>query len=193
MSRSISASALLISVLFMGCQMEHEEASPKAMMQDNAKVAVAVLKPSQAAATQPANNNVTGEVTFTEMPDGKVKIMAHVMGLTPNTRHGFHIHEKGDLNSPDLMSTGGHYNPDKHVHGGPSTSPVHAGDFGNVESDAKGMAMLELTVDDISIGGPKNDILGKAVIVHAKEDDLKSQPSGNAGARVAGGIIELKK
>jgi Cu-Zn family superoxide dismutase len=53
--------------------------------------------------------------------------------------------------------------------------------------------MLELTVDDITIGGPRNDVLGKAVIVHGKEDDLKSQPSGNAGARVAGGIIELKK
>ncbi|HEY7086602.1 MAG TPA: superoxide dismutase family protein [Tepidisphaeraceae bacterium] len=173
--------------------MKHEEASPKAMMQDAAKVAVAELKPSAAAATQPANNHVTGTVTFTELADGKVKITAHIMGLTPNTKHGFHIHEKGDLNSPDLMSTGGHYNPDKHVHGGPTTSPVHAGDFGNVTSDASGMAMFELTVDDISIGGPKNDILGKAVIVHAKEDDLKSQPSGNAGARVAGGIIELKK
>jgi Cu-Zn family superoxide dismutase len=79
------------------------------------------------------------------------------------------------------------------VHGGPTTSPVHAGDFGNITSDETGTGRLELTVDNISLGGAKNNVLGKPVIVHAKEDDLKSQPSGNAGARVAGGIIEIKK
>ena len=91
------------------------------------------------------------------------------------------------------MSTGGHYNPDKHVHGGPTTSPVHAGDFGNITADDSGKATLDLTVDDLSVGGAKNDVVGKAVIIHAKEDDLKSQPAGNAGARIAGGVIELQK
>jgi Cu-Zn family superoxide dismutase len=154
MSRSMTVSALLITALLVGCGMTNESKTTKAaVMQDITKVAVAELKPSKAATTQPANNNVTGTVTFAELPDGKVKIVAHVMGLAPNTKHGFHIHEKGDLDSPDLMSTGGHYNPDKHIHGGPTTSPVHAGDFGNLESDANGHAMLELTVDDISIGG----------------------------------------
>lgn len=180
-----------ILVALAGCQEQHGEHG-HAMMQTGAKVAVAEIKPAKAATTQPTMNNVHGTVTFTEM-GGQVMVVALIEGLTPNTRHGFHIHEKGDMSSPDLMSTGGHYNPDKHSHGGPSTSPVHAGDFGNLTSDAQGRAKLEITVDNISIRGAKNDVVGKPVIVHAKEDDLKSQPAGNAGARVAGGIIEMKK
>jgi len=178
--------------LVVGCEsMTSSKESSKKM--DTGKTAVAHLTPSKAATTMPANTNVTGTVKFTDEGNGKTKIVADISGLAPNTKHGFHIHEKGDLSSPDLMSTGGHYNPEKHPHGGPSTSPVHAGDFGNVMSDASGNAHFELEVDDISIGGEKNDVLGKAVIVHAKEDDLKSQPSGNAGGRVAGGVIELQK
>src|SRR5213078_176195 len=129
-----------------------------------------------------------GTVTFTQNGD-KVQVHADLTGLTPG-KHGIHIHEKGDMSAPDLMSTGGHYNPDKHIHGGPSTSPVHAGDFGNLTADTSGKATIDVTVDDITIGGEKNDILGRAVIIHAKEDDLKSQPAGNAGARIAGGVIE---
>ncbi len=178
-------------VVVAGCESMKGSGDSKKMAQ--AKTAVAKLTPSKAATTMPANNNVTGTVTFTDEGNGKTKIVADVSGLQPNGKHGFHIHEKGDVSAPDLMSTGGHYNPDKHPHGGPSTSPVHAGDFGNVTADANGKAHLELEVDDISIGGAKNDILGKAVIVHAKPDDLSSQPSGNAGARVAGGVIELQK
>ncbi len=157
----------------------------------NKKVAVADIKPSQAAATQPSWGKPTGTVTFTQVGD-KVKIHADLTGLPPG-KHGIHIHESGDISAPDLMSTKGHYNPDHHAHGGPTTSPVHAGDFGNLIADVSGKATLDLTVDDISVGGEKNDILGKAVIIHAKADDLKSQPSGNAGARIAGGVIEMQK
>jgi Cu-Zn family superoxide dismutase len=184
---------LVCFALAAACNKMHGDHQPQSMMQGGPKIAVADLKPSKAATTQPTLNNVHGTVTFTEMPDGKVKIVAVIMGLTPNTRHGFHIHENADMSDPGLMNTGSHYNPDKHIHGGPTTSPVHAGDFGNVTADATGTAKLDLTVDNISLGGAKNNIVGKPVIVHAKEDDLKSQPSGNAGARVAGGIIEMKK
>jgi Cu-Zn family superoxide dismutase len=186
----VPALLCIAAAALVGCESMHMGGSKK-MAQG--KTAVAHLTPAKAATTMPDNNNVTGTVTFTDEGDGKVKIVADLSGLTPNTKHGFHIHEKADLSAPDLMSTGGHYNPEHHPHGGPSTSPVHAGDFGNVTSDANGNAHLELEVNDISIGGSKNDILGKAVIVHAKPDDLSSQPAGNAGARVAGGIIELQK
>ncbi|HVT87775.1 MAG TPA: superoxide dismutase family protein [Tepidisphaeraceae bacterium] len=156
-------------------------------------VAVATLAPSKAATTQPTDNHVTGTVTFTQTGD-KVKVMAHIMGLAPNSEHAFHIHEKGDLSAADLTSAGGHFNPEGHQHGAPDAPQHHAGDFGNVKADAMGMAMFEITVDDISIGsGAKNDIVGKAVIVHGKPDDLKSQPAGNAGPRIAGGVIEVKK
>jgi superoxide dismutase, Cu-Zn family len=153
-------------------------------------VAIAHMTPSKSATTKPVNNDVTGTVTFTQSGD-KVLVVVDISGLEPNTRHGIHIHEKGDLSDPGLMSTGGHWNPDHHIHGGPSTSPVHAGDLGNLDADANGKAHLELTLSNISVGGMKNDVIGHAVIIHAKADDLSSQPSGNAGARVAGGIIEL--
>lgn len=196
MKRSIQILSTIVlgTSLLTGCNMmqeSHDGHSPT-MMQTSGKVAVAEIKPSKAATTQPANNNVTGTVTFTEM-GGKVHVTAHIMGLAPNSVHGFHIHASGDMSGADLMTTGGHYNPENHVHGGPTTSPVHAGDLGNLHADATGMAMLDLMLDDISIGGAKNDILGKAVIIHGKEDDLKSQPAGNAGPRVAGGVIEMKK
>jgi Cu-Zn family superoxide dismutase len=156
-----------------------------------AMVAVAHMMPSKSATTMPVNNDVTGTVTFTQQGD-KVLVVADITGLEPNTRHGIHIHEKGDLSDPGLLSTGGHWNPDHHIHGGPSTSPVHAGDLGNLDADATGTAHLELTLSGISVGGMKNDVIGHAVIIHAKADDLSSQPSGNAGARVAGGVIELQ-
>jgi Cu-Zn family superoxide dismutase len=198
MTKSITFPGLLtlVAAVLFGCQPQptiHDDHDHAKMVMAGPKIAVAEIKPSKAAATQPANTNVTGTVTFTEMPDGKVLVVAHLMGLEPNTKHGFHIHEKGDMSAPDLMSTGGHYNPEGHVHGGPTTSPVHAGDLGNIAADATGHAKLEITVDNISLGGAKNDVVGKAVIVHAKEDDLKSQPTGNAGGRVAGGVIEMKK
>jgi Cu-Zn family superoxide dismutase len=151
-------------------------------------VAIAHMTPSKSATTKPVNNNVTGTVTFTQVGD-KVLVVADISGLEPNTRHGIHIHEKGDLSDPGLMSTGGHWNPDHHIHGGPSTSPVHAGDLGNLDADGTGHAHMELTLSNVSVGGMKNDVIGHAVIIHAKADDLSSQPSGNSGARVSGGII----
>jgi Cu-Zn family superoxide dismutase len=170
-----------------------KHAAPHDAGQENArKIAVANLAPSKAATTQPTLNNVTGTVTFTQVGD-KVEIVAEVRGLKPNSKHGFHIHEKGDLSAPDLTSAGGHFNPGGHPHGGPATSPVHEGDMGNLQSNAEGVATLRITLDNISVGtGQPNDVVGKAVIVHEKADDLKSQPTGDSGGRVAGGIIQLK-
>ncbi|HMB95480.1 MAG TPA: superoxide dismutase family protein, partial [Tepidisphaeraceae bacterium] len=132
-------------------------------------------------------------VTFTQIGDS-VKVVADVLGLAPNSTHGFHIHDKGDLSAPDLSSAGGHFNPGHHIHGGPTTSAVHEGDMGNLTADSTGAAHYELTLTSITIGtGAANDIVGHSVIIHAKTDDLSTQPSGNSGARVAGGVIELQK
>lgn len=157
-----------------------------------AKIAVAKVTPAKSATTRPVNNDVTGTVTFTQLGD-KVVVVADISGLEPNTKHGFHIHDKSDLSAPDLMSTGGHWNPDHHIHGGPTTSSVHAGDMGNLEADANGKAHLELTLSGISVGGPKNNVVGHSVIIHAGSDDLSSQPAGNSGPRVAGGVIEMQE
>jgi Cu-Zn family superoxide dismutase len=162
------------------------------------KIAIAKVGPSKAAATMPSNSDVAGTVTFTEF-GGKMYIVADISGFAPNTKHGFHIHEKGDLTAPDLSSAGGHYDPEmtKH-HGAPNEAMgvmdmklmSHAGDLGNLVADDKGAAHLELTVSDLTIDGPKNAILGRSVIIHAKADDFMTQPTGNSGGRVAGGVIE---
>lgn len=138
-------------------------------------------------------NNVEGTVTFTQVGDG-VQVVAEVRNLPPNSEHGFHIHEKGDLSAPDLMSVGPHWDPKgTHTHGAtPTTSPTHAGDMGNLKTDASGVGRLTATIPGISIEGA-NGVVGRAVIDHGNADDLQSQPAGNAGPRVAGGVIELKK
>jgi Cu-Zn family superoxide dismutase len=112
--------------------------------------------------------------------------------LIPNSEQAIHIHEFGDCTAPDATSAGGHYNPGGHEHGLPTQAVRHAGDFGNLKSDANGVAALDFTVDTITINGPKNPIIGHGVIVHAKLDD-GSQPTGNAGPRVACGVIGWAK
>lgn len=165
----------------------------KKMDASGAVKAIANVTPSKAAATQPSWGKVNGTVTFTQAGDNKVKVAVDLKGLPPGP-HGFHIHAKGDLSAPDLSSAGDHFNPDKHPHAGPDAEKRHAGDLGNIDADTSGNAKKTLTVDGISIStGAANDIIGKSVIVHVKADDLKSQPSGDAGGRIGGGVIEAKK
>lgn len=153
--------------------------------------AVAVLAPATAATTRPSLNDVRGTVVFAQFGD-EVEVVATVTGLEPNTTHGFHIHEKGDLSDPKLLSTGGHWNPDGGHHGAPSAPHSHAGDLGNLKADDKGNARLVVRTREFSLTREPS-ALGHAVIVHAKADDLTSQPAGNAGDRVAGGVIVAEK
>ena len=145
------------------------------------KSAIAVLVPGK-------DSSVKGTVRFTQ-ESGGVHVQADIEGLTPG-QHGFHVHENGDLSKPDLSSAGGHFNPDHHHHADRSASERHAGDLGNIEADANGQAKIDFVDPKLQLTGP-NAIIGRAVIVHAKADDLKSQPSGDAGARVAGGVIGI--
>lgn len=151
---------------------------------DDVTKAVAVLAPT-------AGSKVMGTVTFTKTADG-VKVVADITGLTPG-KHGFHIHEFGDCSDPKGESAGGHFNPKKHQHGGPDAPQRHAGDFGNIEADASGKAHFELTDKALSMDDDDDSIIGHAVIVHEKDDDLKTQPTGNAGGRLACGVIGVAK
>jgi Cu-Zn family superoxide dismutase len=137
-------------------------------------------------------NKVTGIIRFEPVADGKVHITGTVEGLVPNAEQAIHIHEFGDCSAPDGASAGAHYNPEHHEHGLPAQTDRHAGDLGNLKADAKGVATLDLTVDNITIDGTRNPILGRGVIVHAELDD-GGQPVGNAGARVACGVIGWAK
>ena len=138
---------------------------------------------------EPASGStVRGTVHFYETPKG-IRVVAKISGLTPG-QHGFHIHEKGDCSKPDATSAGGHFNPGGAKHGAPTDGERHAGDFGNLTADAAGNAKADFVDGHISFNGP-NSIVDRGVIVHEKADDLKSQPAGNAGARVACGNIML--
>jgi superoxide dismutase, Cu-Zn family len=112
-------------------------------------------------------------------------------------KHGFHIHEFGDL-SNGCTSAGGHFNPHKKQHGAPEDSNRHVGDLGNIEADEKGEAVVALTDKLISLNGV-NSILGRCVVLHQGTDDLgkggdeESKKTGNAGPRVACGVIGLPK
>lgn len=135
-------------------------------------------------------NDVTGTVTFSQSGAGVV-VVADVEGLTPG-KHGFHIHQYGDCSSLDATSAGGHFNPDEKQHGAPAAEMRHVGDLGNLEADQNGRATYEQVDSSISLNGD-HSIIGRAIIVHAGEDDLTSQPTGNAGARVACGVIGISQ
>jgi Cu-Zn family superoxide dismutase len=146
--------------------------------------AVAVLHPT-------AGNNVSGTVTFTEVADG-VQVRAEITGLPPGN-HGFHVHEFGDCSAADASSAGAHFNPAHKPHAGPDAPERHVGDMGNVQADASGKAKLEYVDHQISLTNEERSAIGRSVVVHAKADDLKSQPAGDSGARVACGVIGRAK
>ena len=133
-------------------------------------------------------NEANGTVTFEET-DGKIKIVAQLNGLAPG-KHGFHIHAIGDCSAPDGTSAGGHFNPGNTEHGAPDSPTHHTGDIGNVEADANGNVDFAMTVDFISLSEGPNSVADRAVIIHAAEDDF-GQPTGNAGARLACGVVEM--
>jgi Cu-Zn family superoxide dismutase len=147
--------------------------------------AVCVLTP-----TQKSDGKVHGTVKFTQTSTG-VEIEGTIEGLTPG-KHGFHVHEFGDLSSPDGMATGGHFDIAKHKHGAPEDADRHSGDLGNITADDSGKATIKVTDKGIALHGA-NSVLGRALIVHAKADDLKTQPSGDAGGRIAQGVIGVAK
>ena len=143
--------------------------------------AVAVLAPTE-------GNSVRGVVTFLRTDSG-VYVVADVRGLTPGP-HGFHVHELGDCSAPDGTSAGGHFNPSGHDHGAPDSEVRHVGDLGNIVTDDQGNARHEETDAHLQLDGPQS-IIGRGLIVHAGEDDLASQPTGAAGARVACGVVGI--
>ena len=134
---------------------------------------------------------VSGTITLVPMGDG-VHMTGEVGGLKPGDTRGFHIHEKGDCSAADASTAGGHFNPAAQAHGRSGQGPHHAGDTDNIVADGKGVARIDAHVTGVTLGGgASNDIAGRAVIVHAAADDYTTQPTGNAGARVACGIIKV--
>lgn len=170
-TKTLTVAVLAGAIAFTGCQTG-----------GNGRKAVVELNPA-------SGSNVRGTVTFRETKHG-IRVEAAVTGLTPGL-HGFHIHEKGDCSAPDATSAGGHFNPAGQPHGGPTDFLRHSGDLGNLTANDKGEAKFSALEPKLTFDGPSS-IIGRAVIVHEKPDDLKSQPAGNAGPRIACGVINLK-
>ena len=134
-------------------------------------------------------NATTGTVTFTEH-GGKVRVQGEVRGLKPGAEHGFHVHEKGDCSSGDGMSTGGHFNPDGKAHGRHGhEAGHHAGDLPSLVADAQGVARFRFETRAIRVSDAPNSVVGRGLIVHRDPDDYKTQPTGNAGPRLACAVI----
>jgi superoxide dismutase, Cu-Zn family len=149
-------------------------------------------KPKQAKVTLAAasKSKVSGSATFVEK-DGAVEVTITAEGLKPGD-HAWHVHEKGDCSAPDATSAGAHFNPANAKHGAPDAAEHHAGDFGNMTADKAGKATTTVTMKGVTLDDGATTLVGKALIVHEKADDFKTQPTGNAGARVACGVIEAE-
>lgn len=135
-----------------------------------------------------SKSKVKGTATFVEV-EGGVEITANLEGLKAGD-HAWHVHEKGDCSAPDAKSAGEHFNPDNKKHGAPDADERHAGDFGNLTAGKDGKATKTLTMKGVTLAEGPSSLVGKALIIHDKKDDLKTQPSGNAGNRVACGVIQ---
>ena len=174
----------LAAALLAGCASSGAPSPANASAKSTASRATVHLAPA-------SGSLVSGTLTLVPMGDG-VHITGEVGGLKPGDMRGFHIHEKGDCSAADASTAGGHFNPAAQAHGRSGHGAHHAGDTDNLVADATGVAHINAHVSGVTLGGgAANDIVGRAVIVHAAADDYTTQPTGNAGARVACGVIKV--
>jgi len=139
---------------------------------------------------------VSGTVYFEQQAGGPVKLTGELKGLTQGL-HGFHVHEYGD-NTNGCTSAGPHFNPSGKEHAGPEDASRHVGDLGNVTANADGVAKVDISDKVISLTGDLS-VIGRTMVIHADPDDLGrgghelSKTTGNAGARLACGVIGLRQ
>ncbi len=151
----------------------------------NAPRATANLEPTK-------GNTARGVVNFYQLGPSKTRVIGEISGLKPGQEHGFHIHEAGDCSSGDGMSTKGHFNPLGKPHAHFSTSDRHAGDMPALKADAGGRASFDVALDVITVDSGPTSVVGRGLIVHVSPDDYTTQPTGNAGARIACAVIQRR-
>jgi Cu-Zn family superoxide dismutase len=178
MIKGVLGCCSLLSALILGLVTRTAIADEHEHKHEDVREAVAILIPMK-------SSGVGGTILM-KQEKGYVQVTGEVTGLKPG-KHGFHIHMFGDLRAPDGMSAGGHYNPHNHPHGGAESKERHEGDLGNIEANNSGVAKVNVKADHLEL----DHVLGRAVVVHGDADDLKSQPAGNAGPRIALGVIGL--
>ena len=198
LSLAILCSAALI---FTGCRNENQSAEDR--VEENALKTQDEMQAEDATTENEepkeltinieprSNSKLSGEAVFTE-ENGEVTLVATVSGLTEG-QHAIHIHEKADCSADDGSSAGGHWNPTMEDHGKWGEGEYHRGDIGNFDVDADGNGSITFSTDEWCIGcdDEKRNIVGKSIMIHEGVDDFTSQPSGNAGARVGCGEIQM--
>ena len=133
---------------------------------------------------------IIGIANLAEEPGG-VRIVLKVSGLSPG-RHGFHIHQNGACDPPDFKTAGGHFNPFGKRHGAKNPQGKHAGDLPNLEVKEDGTAEVTVVAEETTLGKGAGSLLkqgGTSLVIHAAPDDEMTDPAGNAGARVACGVV----
>jgi len=145
---------------------------------------------ASAAIESRSGSKVTGKAVFTGLPSGATKVEVWIENAAPGV-HGIHLHEKGDCSAPDASSAGPHFNPSGNPHAGPADAKHHAGDWGNITVGADGKGHLEITTDMLTVEPGPNSVVGRAVVFHDKPDDLKTQPTGDAGGRLGCGVVGM--
>ncbi len=186
--RRLSFVTFLGTMALVGCARTQETSSETAPAPaPPAPSAAAPATSATATLTGQAGSGIHGTVSFQAMPPG-VHVEARVEGAAPGS-HGFHLHETGDCSAADFSSAGGHFNPTGVAHGGPQADPHHAGDLGNLEIGADGTGTVSVHSDLLAIGEGPNAVVGRAVVFHEQADDFATQPTGNAGGRLACGVI----
>ncbi len=186
-------SILFTTILFAGLAQGQQQDQADPQTEQNATGLETLNRPATANLRPTKGNQAKGTVTFTPTDDAnKVKVQVHLSELKPGGVHGLHVHEKGDCSAPDASSAGGHFNPAGKSHGDRTADERHAGDLGNVEASSAGTVSATFDVDDISVSDGQQGIIGKSVILHEKADDLKTQPSGDSGGRIACAVIKFQ-
>jgi len=180
--------SLFVAMVLFSCKTEKEVEDVDTRM-DEPTVTMTTAK---ADLTSKSGSKVKGSVTFKTLDDGTIMYNVTVTGLDDNSTHAIHLHETGDCSADDATSAGGHWNPTGHDHGKLGKGEdFHLGDIGNLDASDDGTASMSGTTDKWSMeSGKENSIIGKAVIIHAGADDFTSQPSGNAGSRIACGVVQ---
>lgn len=180
----LAATAVLAVTACSSAPTTKSAPSAAAMPTSTAKAAVVNLASA-------SGSLVSGRLNLMPMRDG-VHLTGEIGGFAPNTVHAIHIHEKGDCSAADASSAGGHFNPAGSPHGKVGSGAHHGGDMDNITANGEGVAKVSVHASGVTLGGgAPNDVVGKAVIIHAAPDDYKTQPTGNAGGRQACGVITV--
>ena len=188
---ALAVSLLLSGVAIAACSKKAEQPA------GNVAEAPAVAEPGaapQAIALNGPDGRPVGTVTLSEDPNGvTIKVDASAI---PAGTHGIHLHQKGLCEGPKFESAGAHWNPENKQHGRDNPMGAHLGDLANFEIGEAGTASTSFLVSGVTLSGATNalaDADGTSLVVHAKADDYKTDPSGNSGDRVACAVLAAPK